>query len=213
MPPLPKVKHAPNRLPTHQSPQKRENEQNRKTGLYSEGGFVKELMSTREVARLYQVTSAAVLNWIHTGKLKAYTTPGGHYRVARDDLDTFAREYSPPPAVVPDLRLLLVGSDHEFYAYLRDAVRFRWPAAQIEHACSEFEIGWWLARLQPSYLVVRPGFTPAGLLSHCRRLVADARRGPCLVELTDGAEHGLGEWVDRLGTESRPSLRVGRALS
>ena len=116
-----------------------------------------ELLNTRDVARTYHVTSATVLNWIRAGKLKAYTTPGGHYRVAREDLEAFSRDYGYSPAEgIPTfgLRLLFVGSDAPLFERLRDAVRFRWPAAQIEQARTEFEIGWWMARMRPTHLVV-----------------------------------------------------------
>ncbi|HEY4690176.1 MAG TPA: helix-turn-helix domain-containing protein [Anaerolineae bacterium] len=161
-------------------------------------------MSTREVAHMYQVTSAAVLNWIHTGKLKAYATPGGHYRVAREDLDAFAREYSPPPAprsLPSDLRLLLVGADHDFFERLRNAVQFRWPLAQVEHACTEFEVGWWLARLRPGYIVIQPDRVSVDLLEHCRSLVGEGLHETSLVELGGNTDDGLGEWINQLGAD------------
>ena len=42
-------------------------------------------MTTGEVARLCGVTPDAVLKWIKAGKLPATRTPGGHYRVSRQD--------------------------------------------------------------------------------------------------------------------------------
>jgi excisionase family DNA binding protein len=160
-----------------------------------------ELFGTSEIAQMYHVTNATVLNWIHAGKLKAFTTPGGHYRVARDDLNEFARTYSAPPTIAleHDLRLLLVGSDAEFYSRLRSAVLFRWPQAQIEHARTEFEIGWWLARLDPTHLIIHPRLTPGELLEHCRRLTSQGIvRDIRLAELPDSIEDGLSQWVDHL---------------
>jgi len=160
-----------------------------------------ELLNTRDIARMYHVTSATVLNWIRAGKLKAYTTPGGHYRIARDDLDAFSRNFGPPPEVGISsfgMRLLLVGVDISLYERLRDAIRFRWPAAQLERADTEFEVGWWLARLRPTHILVHPSMTPA-LLDRCRELasISNLGDGPRFTPLPEMPEDGLSEWIER----------------
>jgi excisionase family DNA binding protein len=45
-----------------------------------------ELLSTGEAAKLCSVTSDTVLKWIHSGRLPATRTPGGHHRISKDDL-------------------------------------------------------------------------------------------------------------------------------
>jgi excisionase family DNA binding protein len=166
---------------------------------------MKAMLNTRDVARMYHVTSAAVLNWIRSGKLKAYTTPGGHYRVAREDLEAFSSAYSSPPEAnlaAPGLRVLLVGADAALFDRLRGAVKFRWPTAQVEHACTEFEIGWWLARLGPTHIAVHAELTPTPLRDHCQRLAQAAEYASQLVELPGSLDDGLGEWIDRLGSKT-----------
>ena len=165
---------------------------------------MRDLLSTREIALMYQVTSATVLNWIRAGKLKAYTTPGGHYRVAREDLHAFARAYSLPPgadAWYANPRLLVAGSDADFLDRLRTAVNMRWPMAQVEQAGTEVELGWWLARLRPTHIVVHPVLTPAELLDQCKQLAAsDAARGSRLIALPHSLNDGLGEWINQIAT-------------
>jgi excisionase family DNA binding protein len=160
-----------------------------------------ELLNTRDVARMYQVTSATVLNWIRSGKLRAYTTPGGHYRVAREDLDTFSRLYGPPPNAGTSplgLRVLLVACDGSLADRVRSAIRFRWPEAQVEHAATEFEVGWWLARLRPSHILVHPISTPPVLMDHCRQLTSqNGARRLRLCTLPDSPEEGLGTWIEQ----------------
>jgi len=46
-------------------------------------------LSTWGVARLLHVTPVTIFHWIRAGKLKAYRLPGGHFRVARADLQQF----------------------------------------------------------------------------------------------------------------------------
>lgn len=46
----------------------------------------KEYLTTFEAATLIAVSPDAVLKWIKSGKLEAYRTPGGHYRIAKQDI-------------------------------------------------------------------------------------------------------------------------------
>lgn len=53
-------------------------------------------LTTGEIAQICQVSQATVLNWIRDRGLKAYATPGGHYRVLPSDLRSFAVQYHMP---------------------------------------------------------------------------------------------------------------------
>jgi excisionase family DNA binding protein len=46
----------------------------------------KEMISTREAARLLHVTTQTIKNYIYSGRLKGIKTPGGHHRILRSDL-------------------------------------------------------------------------------------------------------------------------------
>lgn len=46
-------------------------------------------LTTGDIATYCEVTSAAVIKWIYSGKLPVFTTPGGHYRVLRTDFKDF----------------------------------------------------------------------------------------------------------------------------
>lgn len=61
-------------------------------------------LSTGEAARLCSVERDTVLKWIKRGRIPAVRTPGGHYRIARQDLERL-RAASPArhrPAGQPD---------------------------------------------------------------------------------------------------------------
>lgn len=49
--------------------------------------------TTGEVASLCHVTINAVKKWIAAGKLDAFRTPGGHFRVSRDEFKSFVGKY------------------------------------------------------------------------------------------------------------------------
>ena len=47
-----------------------------------------ELLTTAQVAQHFKVDASAVRRWVDAGKLvPAVTTPGGHYRFTRHDID------------------------------------------------------------------------------------------------------------------------------
>jgi two-component system OmpR family response regulator len=48
-----------------------------------------ELLTANDVARYCGVTSVTVSRWIKGSKLRAYTTPGGHYRILKQDFREF----------------------------------------------------------------------------------------------------------------------------
>lgn len=53
-------------------------------------------LSTTKVARHCHVSHAAVCNWVKAGKLKAYRTPGGQYRIEPSVLVAFMKDHGMP---------------------------------------------------------------------------------------------------------------------
>lgn len=64
----------------------------------------RKLLSTGEVARLSGFSPSAVLQWIHSGKLRSYSSPGGQHRVDPAELLEFLDEHGMrvPPELRPD---------------------------------------------------------------------------------------------------------------
>jgi excisionase family DNA binding protein len=47
-----------------------------------------------QTAQICRVTTRTINNWIRAGKLKAYSTPGGHFRIWPSDLRKFLKAHS-----------------------------------------------------------------------------------------------------------------------
>ncbi len=47
------------------------------------------IFSALEVANICGVVNQTAINWIRNGHLKAFTTPGGQYRIYAEDLVDF----------------------------------------------------------------------------------------------------------------------------
>ncbi len=82
-------------------------------------------LSTGAVARACGVTRDGVLHWIHAGKLRAFRTPGGHFRVRPEDLTAFLREsgrrHQPLTAAGSGpARILVVDDEGEIRDMLRE---------------------------------------------------------------------------------------------
>lgn len=53
----------------------------------------KHYLTTGEVAQVFEVSATAVKKWIEQGKLRALRTPGGHYRITRQDFQRFRKAH------------------------------------------------------------------------------------------------------------------------
>lgn len=72
--------------------------------------------TTHDIAEFCDVYPSSVVNWISDGKLKAYSTPGGHHRVTREDLIAFFTKFEiplPKKLAVREMRVLIVDDDAE----------------------------------------------------------------------------------------------------
>lgn len=56
----------------------------------------KEIFTTYDAARICNANIASIKNWIGKGLLRAFRTPGGHYRIRRRDLELFVQKYNMP---------------------------------------------------------------------------------------------------------------------
>ena len=72
--------------------------------------------TTHDIARFCDVYPSSVINWINSGKLKSYSTPGGHHRMLRPDVISFLQSLNMPlPAELAErpMRVLIVDDDVE----------------------------------------------------------------------------------------------------
>lgn len=81
----------------------------------------KEIFTTFEVAKICCANITSIKNWIERGKLRAFRTPGGHYRVERAVLIDFLNRYAMPnPFFTRDNKVVIfVTSDADAQAALR----------------------------------------------------------------------------------------------
>jgi excisionase family DNA binding protein len=126
--------------------------------------------TTFEAARLLGVSLPTVVNWIKGRRLKAHRTPGGHRRIAREDLAAFMlRHGMPVPRELSDAspgrrKALVVGSAGP----AREGTVRQLAAAgyAVEQASPGFAAGAAAARFGPDVLVVHVDVPDGGESLH-----------------------------------------------
>jgi excisionase family DNA binding protein len=53
-------------------------------------------LTSRDIAAYCQVSKSTVLEWIKSGRLKAFRLPSGHYRIDKKDFGEFLEKFNMP---------------------------------------------------------------------------------------------------------------------
>lgn len=119
------------------------------------------LLTTGEVARFCHVTSAAVLNWIKSGNLKAYKSPGKHHRIRFEDLLDFLKKYEMfIPKELKEIRdsakktILVVEDDNIFREVLKEHLSDRYKDFKVYVAENALEAGCYMERTKPDLVIL-----------------------------------------------------------
>ena len=120
------------------------------------------IFSALEVANICGVVNQTAINWIKNNHLKAFTTPGGQYRVYAEDLYTFLEQRK---MRIPDeleqlfqdpqgLKILIIDDEVELNNMLRDYIKRKLNDAQIVQAFDGFEAGKLLSETKPNLIIL-----------------------------------------------------------
>ena len=130
--------------------------------------------TTSEVAKVCNVHRNTIIGAIRKGLLKIHRTPGGHARIAQEDLDDFCHRRSLPTTslISRNNRALILDPDPKFAATLAKALREY--EYQVEAARDPFQAGYLLGKFQPNVVLVEldigPDMTGASVCRSVRSL-------------------------------------------
>lgn len=118
--------------------------------------FKKKGYSTFEISKICGVYPTTVINWINQGKLKAYSTPGGHHRVTKDELIRFLREYNfpIPPELEEKKKVFIVDDDEIFRETLYKAFSKKADLFEIYQYCDGYEALIAVGKNKPDLMIV-----------------------------------------------------------
>ncbi|MBT3200017.1 MAG: response regulator [Phycisphaerales bacterium] len=114
-------------------------------------------LSTFAIAEMLHVDPGSVANWIDQDLLKAHRTPGGHRRVAVEDLVVFLREHKMPVPAALDtvpIRVLIVDDETAITQLISRALRAAHPDYEVHEAHDGFRAGTLVATLKPDVVVL-----------------------------------------------------------
>jgi excisionase family DNA binding protein len=121
------------------------------------------IFSALEVANICGVVNQTAINWIKNGYLKAFTTPGGQYRVYSEDLVEFL--HSRGMRMPDELRrvleeqlevdtILIVDDDRDLNNLVHQYLSKKHPDFEVYQAFDGFEAGRMLAEKKPGLVIL-----------------------------------------------------------
>jgi PleD family two-component response regulator len=143
------------------------------------------LFSALEVANICGFKNQTAINWIKRGNIKAFTTPGGQYRVYPEDLLSFMESRNMKiPQELLSLRpeddsihkALIISADENHNARVRQILTSNFPGVIILTAFNGLEAGKILAEERPSLVILDfslPGFSEPAICKKIRNLLND----------------------------------------
>ncbi len=132
-------------------------------------------LTTHQTSRLLGVSLPTIVNWIEAGRLSAHRTPGGHRRIAREELIRFSRAFSYP---LPDgftqptgpARVLIIDADRDLGEMIRDYLLMQ-ESFEVRIATGLFESGYLIGSFRPDVVLLDlglPGLDAHGVLRTIR---------------------------------------------
>jgi excisionase family DNA binding protein len=160
-------------------------------------------LTTGQVARACQVSVVAVKKWIRGGKLRAFRTPGGHFRIAADEFERFRAAHRFPPEGDEPARILVVDDDPQIVEALLLVLRDLRPSPKLEAASSGYEGLLKVGTFRPHVLVLDLRMPGLDGFEVCRRIKHDPVTRPTRVlAITAYPEESTKEDVLRCGADA-----------
>lgn len=134
---------------------------------------MRQFLTTGGAARMCQVSTMTIKKWIGTGKLKAFRTPGGHYRIDPGEFEKFLAAYRFPSESEDPPRVLVVDDDPSVVEALVTAFRALLPEFKLEAASGGYEGLIKIGTFRPHLLVLDLRMPGLDGFEVCRRVKSD----------------------------------------
>ena len=137
----------------------------------------RSVMTTWEAGRYCNVSPYTIRHWISEGMLPAYTTPGGHHRIRREDVDAFLASYHMPsaPELSPGKRRVLIAGFGRDDRGVMAALRKISPKLDVKASASAFESGLLVGSFFPHLLLLDMDIEDVDWKAACRQIRSDSR--------------------------------------
>ena len=184
------------------------------------------LLTTGAVARYCDVSTNAVKKWIRNGRLTAFRTPGGHFRIESEDFREFLGRHNMP--VYQDFfgsgtkRILIVDDDAQVRATVAEIIRSMDLPAEIDEAGDGYEALLKAGDSKPDLMILDIRMPRMDGLEACRRIRANAGTATTRILVVSGfmdeaaqddvVKAGASDWMKKPLDIEEFRLKVGRLL-
>ena len=161
----------------------------------SKDGRRVRIFSALEVANICGVVNQTAINWIRSGHLKAFTTPGGQYRIYAKDLAAFLdkRGMSASGEVLQVMmenanwNIFLIAAEQLINNSLKTEIEKMFPEYIIIQAFDWFEIGRKISEEKPGFVLLDAELQGIDPSTFIRTVKSDPYFGkPYVFLFTDG---------------------------
>lgn len=152
------------------------------------------IFSALEVANICGVVNQTAINWIRNGYLKAFTTPGGQYRVYAEDLKSFLDERG---MRIPDelnalmqdevdwKAILIVDDDRDLNDLMKRYLEKKLDGYMVYQAYDGFEAGKALSDVRPGFIFLDIDLPGVDGHKLCKKIKEDPTFGkPFIIAMT-----------------------------
>jgi excisionase family DNA binding protein len=131
--------------------------------MVARNGRKVRIFSALEVANICGVVNQTAINWIKNGYLKAFTTPGGQYRIYAKDLAAFLDKRGMGDSgealqVIMEKAkwntILVASADEDLNSEAKNEIQKLLPDYEVLQAFDGFEIGRLLTGGKPGFLIL-----------------------------------------------------------
>lgn len=169
-----------------------------------------QIFSALEVANMCGVVNQTAINWIRNGHLKAFNTPGGQYRVYKDDLITFIRNRGMrvPENLLDDetsanwRSLIIIDDDAGLNNAIASYVKKTLPDLNILQSFDGFDAGAQLVEKKPGFVLLDLALPGVNGQEICTRIKTSPAFGkPFVMVITALTEESLEKELYDLGAD------------
>ena len=164
------------------------------------------LLTTSEVAAYCQVTNDGVVKWIKAKKLRAYSTPGGHYRIRKSDFKEFLERFGMPVDseffAEERKKILVVDDEANILELITRALGTDGSGFSILSAKGGYEAGLRIGTFKPDLIILDVAAPHMDGVDVCKRIKLDPdTEGIKVVALTGLPEQGFMEKAYKVGAD------------
>jgi PleD family two-component response regulator len=170
-----------------------------------------QIYSALEIANMCGVVNQTAINWIRNGYLKAFNTPGGQYRVYKDDLVSFIRERGMrmPEALAESegqeanwKSIIIIDDDIALNNAIQSYLVKNVPELMVYQSFDGFDAGAQLVEKKPGFVLLDLALPGVNGQEICKRIKTDPAFGkPYVLVITALEDANLEEDLLKMGAD------------